>query len=567
MNNKTNLFGLALLAGVISLASCSDDALNDNKDTDVRNTAITQQNDIAVLDSGTVSWHEHYSRMLAEIQKEKDGANGEEVDPQTIAMEEFVKGKLHESDSIDLAEAGINGDDWDKIHETSAVSLNKYKWVSIRYQSVDKDNNPIMLSTLIAFPRSGNVTLRPRNLVIGCHYTITQNNQCPTNYTNQSLLTDVGLTVMHASKAKESDVCYNNLVVMPDYEGYGISSSHAHPYLCQELTARQVVDGAKAAVEWFEKNEAKMRDGWGTMTVGYSQGGSVSMAVHRYIEQKNLTEFNFKGSVCGAGPYDPVATMKEYIHTNRVYMPVAAALIVKGMCDFNPIIAKAGYKVDDFFTEKFMASGIMDMINGKVLNSDQIQEKLAEASLNGTSCTAHLMGRKAGNIFGSYDFHDYTRANYEKYTWKKVTDNGVIYWNTTDIIRPEIIAYMNGSTEGRTDEGDAKGRAMEQALEMNNLTTNWTPAHPVVVFHSTKDEVVNFVNYESARDNLAKVSPWFKGIKYENSRTQTHVGTCTAFLLGPKYEGRFSRWILNQNTDWNSIPTEQVEKGSSILGW
>jgi hypothetical protein len=31
--------------------------------------------------------------------------------------------------------------------------------------------------------------------------------------------------------------CYN-LVIMPDYEGYGVTRSHAHPYLYQELTAR-----------------------------------------------------------------------------------------------------------------------------------------------------------------------------------------------------------------------------------------------------------------------------------------------------------------------------------------
>ena len=567
MNNKKSLFSLALLAGVVSFASCSDDVMNDNNTgAETRSAATTQQSDIVVLDSGTVSWHDHYSRMLAEIQREKDAANGEEeVAPQTLALEAFAKEGLEKSDSIAAAEAGTNGE-YNKVEKTKMLSIYNYKWVSILYQSVDEHQNPITLSTLLAYPRHWSKTVSPRNLVIGCHITITQDAQCPTNYSHQGMLTDVGMIVTHASNSS-TDACYGNLVVMPDYEGYGISANRAHPYLYQELTARQVVDGAKAALKWFEENETKMQDGWGTMSVGYSQGGSVSMAVQRYIEQKNLSEFNFKGSICGDGPYDPVATLKDYIATNKVFMPVALGLIIKGMCDANPIITKAGYKAEDFFTQKFLESGIIDMISAKALNTDQIQEKLAEASLNGKNCTAHLLGRTRYWIFGKYDYRDYTRGNYKKYTWRKVKANEAVYWNTSDLIRPEVFAYLKGDTEGRTAEGDARGKALEQALEMNNLTTNWVPAHPIVVFHSTKDEVVKFANYESARDKFANASQWFKGIKYENRGTYTHVGTGTAFFPVPRYEGRYSRWILNSNTDWNSIPTEQVEKGSKALGW
>lgn len=565
-NHKKTVLGLVLFAGMVSFASCSDDAINDGT-PDSTGEALTPQTNIEVIDSGTVTMHEHYTRMLAAVQKDIDGANGDEVDTTDLALAGMLKQKLHESDSIDLVDAGFNSDDdYEKIYQSGLKAPRAYKWVSIKYQSVDKDQNPITLSTLVAFPRSGDVTLTPRNLVIGCHITITQDFQRPSNYRNQDWKSDVGLTVSHAGNASFSgDICYHNLVVMPDYEGYGETAGRAHPYLYQELTARQVVDGAKAGLEWFEKNEKKMQDGWGSISVGYSQGGSVSMAVHRYIEQKNLVnEFNFKGSVCGDGPYDPVATLKDYIKTDKVFMPVAVGLIIKGMCDANPIITKAGYQPEDFFSKEFMATGIIDMIKDKQLNTDQIQVKLAEASKNGTGCTAHVLSRENWKPWQSYIYRDYTKDNYSKYKWKDIDANEAVYYKTTDLIRPEILAYINDSKEGRTAEGDAKGKALMEALEMNNLTTGWTPAHPVVLFHSTNDEVVKFVNFESADKNLV-ASPWFRGIKYENENTYTHVGTGKSFLM--YYEGTYTRWILNPKTNWDAIPRVQVEDGATILGF
>ena len=37
---------------------------------------------------------------------------------------------------------------------------------------------------------------------------------------------------------------------------------------------------------------------------GYSQGGWATLALHEALEKDYPDEFNLKGSVCGAGPYD-----------------------------------------------------------------------------------------------------------------------------------------------------------------------------------------------------------------------------------------------------------------------
>ena len=159
------------------------------------------------------------------------------------------------------------------------------------------------------------------NVIIGCHVTITSNKECPSRYSDEgSWDSDVSMLMNHASSglvihSSQWDMPYYNLVILPDYEGYGATRAHAHPYLYQELTARQVVDATRYGISLY-KTDSKVnkvrhpfRDGWRSICVGYSQGGSVALATQRFIEQNGLTdELHLGGSVCGDGPYDMMAT-------------------------------------------------------------------------------------------------------------------------------------------------------------------------------------------------------------------------------------------------------------------
>lgn len=145
------------------------------------------------------------------------------------------------------------------------------KWVTIQYTGMGADGTIKNLSELIMVPQSS-----PELLAIGCHITITSDAQRPTNYKNLSVMTDVGfLSLLFSSK--------NALGVFPDYEGYGITSSDPHPYLNRELTARQVIAGAKAARDWLENyKRIPMAAKWRGLLVGYSQGGAVAASTIRY---------------------------------------------------------------------------------------------------------------------------------------------------------------------------------------------------------------------------------------------------------------------------------------------
>ena len=157
-------------------------------------------------------------------------------------------------------------------------------------------------------------------------------------------IADMLKDVSHMTNTANSNNC---LVIMPDYEGYGVTANRAHPYLYQELTARQCIDALMYGKALYnsdpelENIRHPMRDDYRCMSVGYSQGGSVSMACHRFIEQCGLNkDLHFVGSLCGDGPYDPMATVMYYVKNDlegkTMSMAVVLPLIIKGMLDTNP---------------------------------------------------------------------------------------------------------------------------------------------------------------------------------------------------------------------------------------
>ena len=88
------------------------------------------------------------------------------------------------------------------------------------------------------------------------------------------------------------------------------------------------------------------------------------MACQKFMETNSLDkDLHLGGSVCGDGPYDPFATLRTYISQNKVYMPVALALIFKGMIDYNPYMHR--YALTDYFSERFLNTGIFKWIEEK----------------------------------------------------------------------------------------------------------------------------------------------------------------------------------------------------------
>lgn len=402
------------------------------------------------------------------------------------------------------------------LENEGGASLTGAKLYSYTYPSVDADGNEVTLSSLMAVPTKmliDKAMAKPNNLIIGCHVTITSNYECPTEYNKSggmfSWMTDVGMLIDYTRYDAVRNPCC--LVIMPDYEGYGVSKNRAHPYLYQELTARQVVDAVRYGLKLYEDNIglfsfSNFEDGWKSVCIGYSQGGSVALATHRFIEENGLAEeLHFAGSVCGDGPYDPVRHLRYYMTdngetydgTNRtaheqatVSMPIVMPLILKGMCDRNPFMRQ--HSVTDYLSEKFLRTGVIDFINAK--SNDSKERQYSTGDINNAFRNMRANGQ---------DYSDnghYTGEEMKEMLYKDDGDN--VHGKLEQMMTPSAFNYFNGlnsNTEVPSDRGVMKD--LHRALASNARVSGWRPRHRIGFYHSTYDTVVPYENLLSFIDN------------------------------------------------------------------
>jgi hypothetical protein len=70
---------------------------------------------------------------------------------------------------------------------------------------------------------------------------------------------------------------------------------------------------------------------------------------------------------------------------------------------------------------------------------------------------------------------------------------------------------------------------LHRALDSNNLTKNWTPKHPICLYHSKRDTVVPWVNYESAVNAFR--GPGITLYLDDTSNDKDHQDACASFYF------------------------------------
>ena len=414
------------------------------------------------------------------------------------------------------------------FYDKGTSSWCDFWYFSFDYPSLSATGEEVTLSALAALPDGNAKVSELNNVIVGCHITMTSNRQCPTEYINSgSMLSDVFVMMSHAGdglgiKADPSNQCYYNLVILPDYEGYGVSEDRTHPYLCEEITARQVVDAVRYGIELYNNDEKvasvrrPFREGWRTICEGYSQGGAVALATHRYIEQQGLSdELQLAGSVCGDGPYDPLATFLYYMERDQageeLSLPVVLPLILKGLCDFNPYMTE--HVLSDYIEERLLETGIISWLDSKVKTTDEITAAWKDLYKNG----------KDGD------------ATY--FRGVLTSSGGARLCNT---LKPEVYAYFdsllvhnpNYATAGITlPSKSGVSEDLHLALESNNLTRGWIPEHTICLYHSTNDDVVPYQNCSRVQASFGN-----RVIFYASSNNGKHTPTGTEFFTSKSRE-------------------------------
>ena len=420
-------------------------------------------------------------------------------------------------------------------HEYKILSYTDNKTVSVTYSypSIDENGNEITLSSaLVAWkPTDQDSVDEIKSVIIGCHITITSNGDCPTSYLKSFVMGDAMLLFALPSQADIPEL-RRSIVIMPDYQGYGVSKDRIHPYLSEELTARQVTDAVKYGLQLYRdlENAQPFADDWKSICIGYSQGGAAALSTHKYIEQHEMDEeLHFAGSFCASGPYDLTSTLRYYfeddgqsfgVQTKHRRMtspePLVIPLLVKGMIDTDPDMK--GYSVSDYLSKQFLDTGIMDWIQEKEMTTDQIRGAFYDMCEKGHTA-------KDGTCYSPEQMQVLFPSHIMKQSLA-----GKDYEVTADLTQmftPESIEYLDLllQTEPSTDNHDIISNLMT-ALSRNSLVSGWKVKHKIVFLHSKYDTTVPLSNYYEFINNHPEAETRF--ISYGKDE---HQLTGTKFLL------------------------------------
>ena len=195
--------------------------------------------------------------------------------------------------------------------------------IAIKYNSSLPNGDIVTLSGKMFLPKKKNV----KNIIIANHYTICANSEAPS----------------HASSIEGIFATKDYIVLMPDYIGYGLSDSLAHPYLHLESTVTSAVDLLKAAIPYLRANCYTFYSP--LILVGYSQGAAATLALQKEIEEKYPYVFSIQKVFAGAGPYDLAGTFDFYINNPTTDIPCSVPMLISGM-NYGENL---GLKQEDFF--------------------------------------------------------------------------------------------------------------------------------------------------------------------------------------------------------------------------
>jgi fermentation-respiration switch protein FrsA (DUF1100 family) len=326
---------------------------------------------------------------------------------------------------------------------TLKYDTNCYK---LTYKTPDLSNALIDASGLVCLPR-GKAGASP--LLSFQHGTIFTQTETPSNLNNEYFWTGAAI----ASSGY--------ITVVPDYLGYGVSSSKPHPYIHAKTLSSTVINMLRATKHFLALPSINMASNGQLFLAGYSEGGYATLAAQKTIEQTLASEFTVTASEPGAGPYDVTGTVQTQSLSPTIFDPSAAAFLIKS---YDTIYNKPS-QIDRYFTP-------------------------VPASLMGTLFSGTLDGYGIATALGGYDIR------------------------TNTLFSQAFLDSYNGTGEVAT-----------KAFVAENNIYNWKPVAPTFLFHGQNDDVVPYANTTTAFQAMQANGATAVSIRicYAGSQPTTHV--------------------------------------------
>lgn len=219
------------------------------------------------------------------------------------------------------------------------INSNQLIHIAGTYVGHDIDGSALTQSGKVLLPAKGPI----KNMLIVSHFTIGANYECPSEcFPLEGILASRGYAV-----------------VIADYIGFGVTRDRVHPYMHVESTARSVVDMA-LAVKPFLEHIGRKPESNEVILLGYSQGGSTTVAVMNMLQSEYNRELPIKKVYAGGGPYDLAATFDISMMEDLTGIPCAIPMIVQGINEGEDL----GLKLEDFF-KPVLLEHYQEWINSK----------------------------------------------------------------------------------------------------------------------------------------------------------------------------------------------------------
>lgn len=300
-------------------------------------------------------------------------------------------------------------------------SQNKVIEIAGTYPTVDGNWDTITLSGKVMLPKGR----KPKRMILISHYTVCSNIEAPSNcFSLEGILAKSGYGL-----------------IIPDYQGYGVTANEVHPYLVMDLTARHVLDMFLAVRPWLKAVDKEPEDPE-LILMGYSQGGATTMAVQYLAEMEHMNPdaedyIPIHRVFAGGGPYDVKATYERFVNTNVAGYPVAVPLVLQGMIKGNNLSIQMSDMMQPWLCDKLDA-----WINSKKYTSAQIN-KLIGTTVTNKLLTQEAMEQKSDKVAELY---------------KAMTANSVLSYNWAPLAPVYMMHSMDDETVPYTNASNAKSK-------------------------------------------------------------------------------------------------------------
>lgn len=220
----------------------------------------------------------------------------------------------------------------------------------VKYTSTDNNGNKIQLSGLLIYPYYFPPVTRVSAPIVSVnHGTQLMKDMAPSKWKSAKWSDWKYYPEMVIADAMA--VWYGWIIIMPDYQGMGDDITENHPYCVNNRLATATADMVVAAQNSLScnRNDYVKWNGQ-TYLYGFSEGGFVTMAAARELENRNVS---LSGVVCMDGPYDLSGTMLDVMLSDNPFpVPYFLPMLMVGYNTMYPetydyeLMLKEPYKTD-----------------------------------------------------------------------------------------------------------------------------------------------------------------------------------------------------------------------------